>query len=51
MIVTAKENKLKIYDYLVYVLKRIPVGGFDTAEDWKPLMPWSEDLPADLRVK
>lgn len=51
LIVTAKENKLKVYDYLVYLLKRIPVGGFAQAEDWTVLMPWSEGLPDYLRVK
>jgi transposase len=51
LIVTAKENKLKIYDYLVFVLKQIPAGGFDKASDWQTLMPWSDDLPVDLRVK
>ncbi len=51
LIVTAKENKLKIYDYLVYLLKRIPAGGFDCTEGWNQLMPWAEGLPDDLRVK
>lgn len=51
LIVTVKENKLKIYDYLVYLLKTIPAGGFAQPDDWAPLMPWSEALPPDLRVK
>lgn len=51
LIVTAKENKLKVYDYLVYLLQRLPVGGFENTEDWDALMPWSASLPADLRVK
>lgn len=51
LIVTAKENKLKVYDYLVYALKRIPAGGFDNAVDWKSILPWADDLPDDLRVK
>jgi len=51
LIVTAKENKLKIYDYLTFILKQIPVGGFDTSADWAAVMPWSVDLPDDLRVK
>lgn len=50
LIVTAKENKLKVYDYLVYFLKRLQTSGFDSATDWKALMPWSDELPADLRV-
>lgn len=51
LIVTAKENKLKVYDYLVYVLKRIPAGGFDNAADWNTILPWADNLPDDLRVK
>ncbi len=51
LIVTAKENKLKIYDYLVYLLQRLPVGGFANTEDWDALMPWSSSLPVELRVK
>lgn len=51
LIVTAKENKLKIYDYLVYLLKRIPAGGFDCTDGWNQLMPWAEGLPDELRVK
>jgi len=51
LIVTAKENKLKVYDYLVYLLKRIPSGGFARPEDWAALMPWADTLPEELRVK
>jgi len=51
LIVTAKENKLKVYDYLVYLLKRIPTGGFNNAESWNQLMPWAAGLPDDLRVR
>ena len=51
LMVTAKENKLKVYDYLVYLLKRIPVGGFNCSDDWAALMPWSEALPDVLQVK
>lgn len=51
LIVTAKKNKLKVYDYLVYLLKRIPAGGFEQIEDWAGLMPWSEALPDVLRIK
>lgn len=51
LIVTAKENKLKVYNYLVYLLQRLTAGGFDNAKDWDALMPWSASLPADLYVK
>ena len=51
LIVTAKENKLKVYDYLVYLFKRIPAGGYDCTDGWNQLMPWAEGLPDELRVK
>jgi transposase len=51
LVITAKENKLKIYDYLVYLFKRIPAGGFSDVSDWVNLMPWSSSLPSELRVK
>jgi len=51
LIVTAKENKLKIYDYLVYLLQLVPAGRFAQAKDWASLMPWAESLPDDLCVK
>ena len=51
LIVTAKENKLKVFDYLVYLLQRLSIGGFENSEDWDALMPWSTSLPTHLRVK
>jgi len=51
LIVTAKENKLKVYDYLVFLFERIPVGGFTNLADWEALMPWTEGLPDNLRAK
>lgn len=51
LIVTAKENKLKVYDYLVYLFKRIPAGGFANSDDWAAVMPWSKSLPDELHVK
>jgi transposase len=51
LVVTAKENKLKVFNYLVYLFTRIPAGGFDNPDDWTAVMPWSKSLPDDLRVK
>ena len=36
---------------LVYLLERIPVGGFTNSADWEALMPWAEGLPDNLRAK
>jgi hypothetical protein len=41
LVITVKENNLKIFDYLVYLFKRIPFGGFSDASDWAYQMHWS----------
>ena len=52
LIITAKENKLRIYDYLVYLFKHIAASRIDpNSLDLEPLMPWSETLPEQLRVR
>lgn len=52
LIITAKENKLKIYDYLVYLFNHLATskGDIDLI-DLEYLMPWSETLPEQLRVR
>jgi hypothetical protein len=52
LIITAKENKLKIYDYLVYLFNHLAAskGDIDLI-DLEYLMPWSETLPEQLRVR
>lgn len=52
LIITAKENKLKIYDYLVYLFKHLAASRNDpNSLDLEPLMPWSTTLPEQLRVR
>ena len=51
LIITAKENKLKIYDYLVYLFKHLAASRTDlNSLDLEPLMPWSITLPEQFRV-
>lgn len=51
LVITAKENKLKIFDYLVYLFEQLAANrhSLDTF-DLEPLMPWSDQLPENLRV-
>ena len=46
MIETAKENNLKPYDYLVWIFEKIRSG-----EDVEMLLPWSEELPENIKLK
>ena len=46
IIETAKENNLKPYDYLVWLFEKIRSG-----EDVETLLPWSGDLPENLKLK
>ncbi len=52
LIITAKENKLKIYDYLLYLFEQLAASrNGPNSLDLEPLMPWSKSLPEQLRVK
>lgn len=47
---TAKANNLKPYDYIQYLLEEIPKHLDDTNRTFiKNLLPWSENLPAEIR--
>ncbi len=47
---TAKANNLKIYEYLTYVLTELSKTIHDfTVEVPEKLMPWSEELPAEVK--
>ena len=47
---TAKANNLKPYDYVQYILEEIPKHMDDTDRSFiKNLLPWSENLPAEIR--
>ncbi|MEA4901434.1 MAG: transposase domain-containing protein [Desulfitobacterium sp.] len=45
---TALVNNLKIYEYLVYLLKEMPNTDFSQyPERIKKFVPWSKELPAN----
>ena len=47
---TAKANNLKPYDYVRYLLEEIPKHMDDIERSFiKNLLPWSENLPAEIR--
>ena len=47
---TAKSNNLKPYDYIQYILEEIPKHMDDTERSFiQNLLPWSENLPAEIR--
>ena len=47
---TAKANNLKPYNYVQYLLEEIPKHVDDTDRSFiKDLLPWSENLPAEIR--
>ncbi len=47
---TAKANNLKPYDYFKYILEVIPEHMEDHSRDFlEDLLPWSENLPAEIR--
>ena len=54
LIITAKLNKLKPYDYLVYMFKKLQAlreHNNYTPEDIEPYMPWSDSIPDHLYSK
>ncbi len=51
LVITVKENKLKIFDYLVYLFGQLAANRTDIDKiDLEPLMPWSDQLPKNLRI-
>ena len=47
---TAKANNLKPYDYVKYLLEEIPNHMEDADHSFiKKLLPWSQDLPAEIQ--
>jgi len=47
IIETAKENALNPYEYVKFLLETLPNT---TTSQVERLMPWSDDLPASLRI-
>ena len=47
---TAKANNLRLYDYLKYILEKLPNYVDGSKSEIPPkLLPWSEELPTELR--
>jgi len=51
IIETAKMNHLKVFDYLVYVMKQVTETEQTDKEFLTTLLPFSETLPAELKAK
>ena len=49
IIVTAKENGLKSYNYLEYLFSKLPDVDMDDEESLEKLMPWYEGLPENIK--
>jgi len=48
---TAKENNLRVHEYLNYLLTQLKDMESYPEEELDKLMPWSEDLPGICRIK
>ncbi|WP_407308134.1 transposase domain-containing protein [Desulfosporosinus sp. SB140] len=49
IILTTLANDLKVYDYLVYLLKQMPNTDFDQHPELiEKFIPWSKELQDDL---
>lgn len=49
LIVTAKENGLKAYDYLEYIFEKLPNINIENADELETIMPWSKELPNSIK--
>jgi len=48
VVTTARNNNLKPYNYLVYLLKQMPNTDFENHPELiEKFVPWSKELPAD----
>lgn len=48
---TSKENKLNLFNYIQYLLKKIPNIDVHDKQELDKLMPWSPELPAACKVQ
>jgi transposase len=48
---TAKENDLKPFEYLKYILKKMPNINIEETSEFDKLLPWSDELPENCRIK
>ena len=51
LVVTAKANKLRVHEYLTYVLETMSISRARSEDfDLEPLMPWSDQLPDHVKL-
>jgi len=50
LVETAKENGLKPFEYITYLLEQVPNLNLDEPGVLDSLMPWAESLPATFRT-
>jgi len=48
---TAKGNNLNVFQYLTFLFERLPNIDLSNEEELDKLLPWSKDLPVELRIK
>lgn len=51
IIETAYANKLRVEDYLTYVFKTLPTINVKSRNDVSKILPYSTELPEDLKIK
>jgi transposase len=51
IIETAKENKLKPFDYLTFLLDKLPSINVENITELDKLLPWSESIPESCKLK
>lgn len=49
LIVTAKENEMKPYDYLKYLFERLPEIDLNNELELEEIMPWSQTIPEKIK--
>ena len=49
LIVTAKENELKPYEYLEYIFEKLPDINIENTEELEDIMPWSDKIPDTIK--
>lgn len=52
LVQTAKQNNLVVEKYLIYIMNTLPnINVFENEEELLKLLPFSKDLPEDLKIK
>ena len=47
---TGKENKLNLFNYIAYLLEKLPNIDLEDKQELDKLLPWSSELPSTCRV-